>query len=283
MKVLVTGAGGQLGYDVCRALSTRRIQNKGTDFADFDITDAEATRKYLLDYHPDAVIHCSAWTAVDFAEDEPEKVYDVNVAGTRSVAEACKEIGAKLLYISTDYVFSGTGEQFYKPDDPTDPRSVYGKTKLQGELVVKELLERYFIVRASWMFGKNGSNFVKNMLRLAEMHSEIDVVCDQIGSPTYTVDLALLLCDMIVTDKYGTYHAANEGICSWAEFAAEIFRLTGKRVKVHPIPTSEHPTHAVRPMNSRMSKRKLDEMGFLRLPHWKDALKSYLKEIGQLP
>ncbi len=279
MKILVTGVGGQLGYDVCKVLDARRIENKGVDLADFDITDAKVTREYITSYHPDAVIHCSAWTAVDKAEDELETVRAVNTEGARNIAVACKEIGAKMLYISTDYVFPGTGDRFYEPDDPTGPLGAYGATKLGGELAVKELLDRYFIVRISWVFGKNGNNFVKTMLRLAETRDELNVVCDQVGSPTYTADLAPLLCDMIVTEKYGTYHATNEGICSWADFAEEIFRLADKQVKVHHIPTSEYPTRALRPLNSRMSKDKLEQAGFARLPQWKDALRRYLTEI----
>ena len=282
MKILVTGIGGQLGYDVCKVLDARHIENNGVDIADFDITDAEATRNYIVGYHPDAVIHCSAWTAVDKAEDELDTVRAVNTEGSRNVAAACKEIGAKMLYLSTDYVFPGTGDHFYEPEDPTGPLGAYGATKLGGELAVKGLLERYFIVRISWVFGKNGNNFIKTMLRLAESKSELNVVCDQIGSPTYTADLAPLLCDIIMTDKYGTYHATNEGICSWAEFAEEIFRLTKKNVKINPIPTREYPTRAVRPLNSRMSKDKLEQAGFTRLPHWKDALQRYLEEISAI-
>lgn len=277
---MVTGVGGQLGYDVCKVLDARQIENKGVDLVDFDITDAQATRNYIVTYHPDAVIHCSAWTAVDKAEDELDTVRAVNTEGPRNIAAACKEIGAKMLYLSTDYVFPGTGDRFYEPEDPTGPLGAYGATKLGGELAVKELLDRYFIVRISWVFGKNGNNFIKTMLRLAETKNEINVVCDQIGSPTYTADLAPLLCDMIMTDKYGTYHATNEGICSWAEFAEEIFRLAGKQVKVNYIPTSEYPTRAVRPLNSRMSKDKLEQAGFTRLPHWKDALYRYFLELS---
>lgn len=279
MKILVTGAGGQLGYDVCKVLTARNIEHRGVDIADFDITDAEATGDYITSYHPDAVIHCSAWTAVDKAEDEPDKVRAVNTEGPRNIAAACREIGAKLLYISTDYVFPGTGERFYEPEDSTGPLGVYGATKLGGELAVRELLERCFIVRISWVFGKNGSNFVKTMLRLAETRREVNVVCDQVGSPTYTADLAPLLCDMILTEKYGVYHATNEGVCTWAEFAQEIFRLAGKQVKVNAVPTSEYPTRAVRPLNSRMSKDKLEQMGFARLPTWQDALERYIKEL----
>lgn len=276
MKILVTGVGGQLGFDVCKELAARNIDHKGVDVVDFDITDAKATRKYIIDYHPDAVIHCSAWTAVDKAEDEIEKVRAVNTEGPRNIAFACKAISAKMLYISTDYVFPGDGDHFYEPEDPTGPLDAYGATKLGGELAVQELLDKYFIVRISWVFGENGNNFIKTMLRLSESKTEVNVVCDQIGSPTYTADLAPLLCDMIVTDKYGVYHATNEGVCSWAEFAEEVFRLSGKSVKVNAIPTSEYPTRAVRPLNSRLSKKKLDLMGFKRLPQWQNAVKRFL-------
>ena len=279
MKLLVTGVKGQLGYDVCKVLSARGIEHRGVDIEDFDITNVQATHDYIAAYRPDGVIHCSAWTAVDRAEDELEKVRAVNAEGPRNIASVCKEIGAKLEYISTDYVFPGTGDRFYEPDDPTGPLGAYGVTKLEGEQAVQALLERYFIVRVSWVFGKNGSNFIKTMLRLSETKSELNVVCDQIGSPTYTADLAPLLCDMVESEKYGIYHATNEGICSWAEFAEEIFRLAGKDVKVNPVPTSEYPTRAVRPLNSRMSKAKLEEMGFSRLPDWHDALARYLREL----
>lgn len=282
MRILVTGVGGQLGYDVCKVLATRNIEHKGVDIQDFDITNSGAVWKYITDYIPDAVIHCSAWTSVDKAEDEPEQCRAVNVDGTRNIAAVCREIGAKMLYISTDYVFPGDGEWFYEPDDPTHPLSVYGQTKLDGELTVRELLEQYFIVRTSWIFGKNGSNFIKTMLRLAETRTEVNVVCDQIGSPTYTADLAPLLCDMIETEKYGVYQATNEGVCSWAEFATEIFHLTEKKVHVNAIPSSEYPTRAVRPLNSKLSKGKLEQMGFFKLPHWQNALKRYLKEIREI-
>lgn len=279
MKVLVTGVNGQLGYDVCRELTARGVENIGVDIADFDITDAAAVENYLVNYHPDVVVHCSAWTAVDAAEDQPEKVSAVNGQGPRNIARVCKQIGAKMVYISTDYVFSGDGERFYEVDDPVEPTSVYGKTKLEGEQAVRETLDEHFIVRISWVFGKNGKNFVRTMLTLAETRPELNVVCDQIGSPTYTADLAPLLCDMIATDKYGTYHATNEGVCSWAEFTEEIFRQAGKQVKVNHIPTTEYPTKAVRPLNSRMSKEKLVENGFAKLPAWQDALSRYLKEL----
>lgn len=283
MKILVTGVKGQLGYDVCRILSARGIENRGVDIEDFDITDQEAVNAYIENYRPNAVIHCSAFTAVDKAEDAEELCIRVNADGARNMATAAEAVGAKIMYISTDYVFPGTGEQFYTPDDPTGPLSVYGKTKLMGEEAVRAVSDRHFIVRISWVFGKNGNNFVKTMLRLGETKTDLNVVCDQIGSPTYTYDLSRLLCDMIVTEKYGTYHATNEGVCSWAEFAAEIMKQGGKATVIHPIPSSEYPTRASRPLNSRMSKDKLEENGFARLPHWKDALTRYLCELCEEP
>lgn len=280
MKVLVTGVKGQLGYDVCRVLNARGIENRGVDIEDFDITNADAVNAYISSYRPDAIIHCSAYTAVDKAEDDAERCERVNAMGPANIAAAANAIGAKMMYISTDYVFPGTGECFYTPDDATGPLSIYGKTKLMGEEAVKSTTDRHFIVRISWVFGKNGGNFVKTMLRLAETKTDLNVVCDQIGSPTYTYDLSLLLCDMIVTDRYGTYHATNEGICSWAEFAKEIMQQAGKTTVIHPIPSSQYPTRAVRPLNSRMSKDKLVENGFSRLPEWKDALSRYLNELS---
>ena len=280
IKILVTGVKGQLGYDICRVLSDRGIENRGVDLDDFDITDAEAVKAYIESYRPTAVIHCSAFTAVDRAEDEIELCTHVNADGAKNIAEAADAVGAKMMYISTDYVFPGTGDRFYEPDDPTGPLSVYGKTKLMGENAVRAASNRHFIVRISWVFGINGKNFIKTMLRLSETKTDLNVVCDQIGSPTYTYDLSRLLCDMIVTDRYGTYHATNEGTCSWAEFAAEIMRLAGKSTVIHPIPTSEYPTRASRPLNSRMSKDKLEANGFSRLPHWKDALARYLNELN---
>lgn len=279
MKILVTGVKGQLGYDVCRILSDRGIEHRGVDIDDFDITDRQAVSNYIESYHPDAVIHCSAFTAVDRAEDDVELCTRVNVDGARNIADAAAKLGAKIMYISTDYVFPGNGERFYQPDDPTGPLSVYGKTKLMGEVAVRAASDRHFIVRISWVFGKNGNNFVKTMLRLAETKTDLNVVADQIGSPTYTYDLSLLLCDMIATERYGTYHATNEGVCSWAEFAEEIMKQGGKTTVIHPIPSSEYPTRATRPLNSRMSKDRLEENGFSRLPHWKDALTRYLKEL----
>lgn len=281
MKILVTGATGQLGYDVCRVLKERDIEYVGLGSAGCDITDSLAVSALLERVRPDAVIHCAAYTRVDEAEDEPEKCIAINEGGTRNIAAACKKIGAKMLYISTDYVFSGAGEGFYEPDDPTGPQNVYGKSKLAGEQAIQELLTSYFIVRTSWVFGKNGSNFIKTMLRLAETREEVGVVSDQIGSPTYTVDLAPLLCDMIQTEKYGIYHATNEGVCSWAELAEEVFRLAGKDVKMKHVTTAEYLVKAKRPYNSRMSKNKLDEVGFMRLSDWHDASKRFLAEIAQ--
>ena len=279
MRILVTGASGQLGYDVERELERRGIEHLGTSSRELDITDRAAVEHLMQSYRPDAVIHCAAYTKVDLAEDEPERCWAFNADGTRNMAAACREIGAKMLYISTDYVFPGTGEQFRRTDDPVSPVNTYGRSKLAGELAVQSLLEKYFIVRISWVFGKNGNNFVKTMLRLAETKAELSVVCDQIGSPTYTADLAPLLCDMVQTERYGVYHATNEGTCAWSEFAEAIFELAGRQVVVHPIPTSAYPTRAVRPLNSRMSKECLHSNGFQELPEWKNALARYLKEI----
>lgn len=279
MRVLVTGVSGQLGYDVARVLAQRGIEYRGTSSKDLDITDRAAVEHLMQSYRPDAVIHCAAYTKVDLAEDEPERCWAVNADGTRNLAAACREIGAKMLYISTDYVFPGTGEQFRRTDDPVSPVNTYGRSKLAGELAVQSLLETYFIVRISWVFGKNGNNFVKTMLRLAETRTELTVVCDQIGSPTYTADLAPLLCDMVQTERYGIYHATNGGTCAWSEFAETIFELADKQVTVYPIPTSAYPTRAVRPLNSRMSKECLHSNGFQELPAWKNALARYLKEI----
>ncbi|MDD3192694.1 MAG: dTDP-4-dehydrorhamnose reductase [Oscillospiraceae bacterium] len=281
MKILVTGVKGQLGYDVMKVLHQRGIECLGADIEDFDITDKAATLAFIERYAPDVVIHCSAYTAVDRAQEDPELCWRVNVDGARHIAAACKKVGAKMVYISTDYVFPGTGERFYETDDPTGPLSVYGKTKLGGELAVKELLDRYFIVRISWVFGKNGNNFVKTMLRLGRERDQVNVVCDQIGSPTYTADLAPLLCDMAATEKYGVYHATNEGVCSWADFAARIFELGGCKAVMNPIPSSEYPAKAARPFNSRLSKKSLDDAVFSRLPTWQDALERYLKEIQE--
>lgn len=279
MKVLVTGVGGQLGYDVMKELEKRGIDCCGADRAEFDITDFQATKNFIKAYMPDAVIHCSAYTAVDKAEEEIELCRAVNAEGTENIAKVCKDIDAKMIYISTDYVFPGTGEHFYEPEDSTAPCNVYGETKLEGELAVKRLLEKYFIVRISWVFGINGNNFIKTMLKLGTSRKELSVVADQVGSPTYTADLAILLVDMVSTEKYGIYHATNEGICSWADFAEKIFVAAGLSVKVNHITSEEYPTKATRPKNSRMSKNKLVENGFNRLPSWEDAVERYVKLV----
>jgi len=282
MRILVTGSGGQLGYDVMKVLKQHNIDCLGADRAKLDITDYVSAHKVITAYNPDVIIHCAAYTAVDKAEDAVECCRRVNALGTENIAKICHEINAKMVYISTDYVFSGSGEQFYEVDDETGPANVYGLTKLEGERIVRSLLTKYFIVRISWVFGYNGNNFVKTMLKLGETHSELTVVADQIGSPTYTADLAALLYDMVSTDKYGIYHITNEGTCSWAEFAREIFYQAGMQVKVQPIPASLYHTKAARPYNSRMSKEKLNEKGFKRLPNWQNALKRYLKELNKI-
>jgi len=279
MKILVTGATGQLGYDVCKVLTARGIDHIGLGSKDCDITDRAQVFALFDREQPTAVIHCAAHTKVDLAEDEPERAWSINAEGTRNIAEACRKHSAKLLYISTDYVFAGEGEQFYSPDDTVGPKGVYGRTKLAGELAVQSMVKEHFIVRISWVFGINGSNFVKTMLKLSETRDTLTVVCDQFGSPTYTYDLAPLLCDMIMTDKYGIYHATNEGECSWADFSRAIFAAAGKQMTVKNVTTEEYGAKAPRPANSRMSKDKLTENGFARLPHWQDALERYLKEI----
>ena len=276
IKVLVTGVSGQLGYDVVKRLNALRIETIGIGVETFDIADKEQTEAYILNYKPDVVVHCAAYTAVDKAEDEQERCYAINVDGTRNIAEACKKIDAKMVYISTDYVFDGEGTDAQKEDKPTTPIDYYGYTKEQGELVVQKILEKYFIIRTSWVYGENGNNFVKTMLKLGQTKDEISAVNDQIGAPTYTPDLAVLICDMLQTSKYGTYHGVNEGYCSWYEFAVEIFKQSYIKIKVNSIPTSEYPTRAKRPLNSRLSKEMLDKNGFDRLPDWKDALVRYL-------
>lgn len=284
MKVLVTGAGGQLGHDVVLELKKRGHEAVGVDIDDVDITDADSVNTVISSTMPDAVIHCAAWTAVDAAEDEVnrEKVRRVNVDGTLNIAKACKRIGCKMMYISTDYVFSGRGSEPWKPNcTEYAPVSVYGQTKLDGERAVANTLENFFIVRIAWVFGSNGKNFIKTMLALSEKYESLRVVSDQIGTPTYCVDLSRLLVDMIQTDKYGYYHATNEGgYISWADFAAEIFRQSGKATNVIPVTTEEYGlSKAARPFNSRLDKSKLSESGFERLPSWQDALCRYLKEI----
>lgn len=278
MKVLVTGANGQLGYDVVKELQYRNIECYGATRADFDLCDFAAAEKFITAYNPDVIIHCAAYTAVDKAEDEVELCRAVNAGGTENIAKICKTIDAKMLYISTDYVFDGTKDGCYEVNDIPNPINVYGQTKLEGEQAVQKILNKYFIVRISWVFGRHGNNFVKTMLRLGKERQEISVVADQIGSPTYTKDLAKLLVDMIQTDKYGIYHATNEGECSWAEFAEEIFKVAGMDVMVKHIAAEEYPTKAKRPKNSRMSKRNLMNNGFNLLEDWKSAVSRYIKD-----
>ncbi|MBO4291500.1 MAG: dTDP-4-dehydrorhamnose reductase [Lachnospiraceae bacterium] len=280
MKVFVTGVKGQLGYDVVKELEKRGLEAVGVDIDEMDITDAESVDRVITEANPDAVIHCAAYTAVDAAEDNEDLCRKVNADGPRNIAKVCKKLDIKMIQISTDYVFDGQGERAWEPDDACGPQSVYGRTKLEGELAVREILEKYFIVRIAWVFGINGKNFVKTMLRLAETHDQLTVVNDQFGSPTYTYDLARLLVDMVQTDKYGIYHATNEGFCSWYDFACAIFKAAGKNTVVKPVTTAEYGAKAFRPYNSRMSKEKLTENGFERLPAWEDALERYLKELG---
>lgn len=293
MKVLVTGIKGQLGYDCVNELTKRGHEAVGVDIEEMDITDAASVNKVVTETAPDAVIHCAAWTAVDAAEDEEnrEKVRLVNAVGTENIAKVCKELDCKMLYLSTDYVFDGQGTKPWEPDcRDYKPLSVYGETKLAGELAVSETLEKYYIVRIAWVFGKNGKNFIKTMLNLGKTHDTIKVVSDQIGTPTYTYDLAKLLVDMAETDKYGYYHATNEGgYISWYDFTEEIFRqasemghpeYSSERLHVVPVTTEEYGvSKARRPFNSRLDKSKLTENGFTLLPTWQDALQRYLKEI----
>lgn len=294
MKVLVTGAGGQLGYDVMHELACRGHEAVGVDIGEMDITDAASVRKVLFEQFPDVVIHLAAWTAVDAAEAEEnrETVRLVNATGTRYIAQMCRELGCKMMYISTDYVFDGEGTEPWEPDDTMrKPLNWYGQTKYEGELAVEELLTKYFIVRISWVFGEHGKNFVKTMLRLGKTKERLTVVNDQIGSPTYTADLARLLVDMAETEKYGRYHATNEGICSWYEYAVEIFRQAAelgyeeydaRHLQVEPVSSDAYPSVAKRPANSRMSKDKLVQQGFEPLPAWQDALKRYLSIGGMI-
>ena len=296
MRVFVTGVGGQLGHDVMDELARMGIEAVGSDihetldtpyaYRQLDITDPDAVRRVLTDVSPDAVIHCAAWTAVDAAEDEAnrEKVHLINAVGTENIARVCKNLDSVMMYISTDYVFNGQGSEPWQPDcRDYAPLNHYGQTKLEGELAVSSILERYFIVRIAWVFGANGNNFIKTMLRLSETHEELRVVDDQIGTPTYTLDLARLLVDMILSDRYGYYHATNEGgYISWYDFAVEIFRQAGRDVKVLPVSTAEYGlSKAKRPFNSRLDKSKLMENGFTPLPEWKDAMARYLVELGK--
>lgn len=279
--VLITGAQGQLGRDVAVCLQQRHIPCTGLGRRQLDITDEEAVAACLKRCRPQAVVHCAAYTAVDRAEEEPEACRAVNVLGTRHIAAACEDAGAKLLYISSDYVFSGEGTAPYETGSPTGPLSVYGESKLLGEQEALQLCARCFVVRVSWSFGRHGQNFVKTMLRLGQERERLQVVCDQIGSPTYTADLAPLLCDMLQTERYGVYHATNEGFCSWAQFAEEIFAQAGMKTQVQPIPAAQYPAKAARPKNSRLSKKSLDEAGFSRLPPWQDALQRCLLSLRE--
>lgn len=279
MKVFVTGVKGQLGFDVAEELKKRGHEAIGADIEEMDITDPDSVNRVLKTAAPDAVIHCAAYTAVDAAEDNEELCRKVNANGTEYIAKVCRELDIKMMYISTDYVFNGQGARPWEPEDKREPLNVYGQTKYEGELAVEENLEKYFIVRIAWVFGVNGKNFIKTMLNLGKTRDSLTVVADQIGSPTYTADLACLLADMIVTDCYGSYHATNEGLCSWYEFACEIFNQAGMKVKVEPVSSENYPVKAKRPMNSRMNKDKLEENGFCRLPSWQDALKRYLESI----
>lgn len=279
MRVLVTGVKGQLGHDVVEELEKRGHAAVGVDIEEMDITDAAGVERVITEADVEAVIHCAAYTAVDAAEDNVDVCRRVNADGTENVAEVCKKLDLKMMYISTDYVFNGQGTRAWEPDDEREPLNVYGQTKCEGELAVEKHLSRYFIVRIAWVFGVNGKNFIRTMLNLGKTHDSLTVVDDQVGSPTYTCDLARLLVDMIETDRYGRYHATNEGLCSWYEFACEIFRQAGMKVNVSPVDSASYPSKAKRPMNSRMSKEKLDENGFVRLPTWQDALSRYLQEI----
>ena len=277
--ILVTGITGQLGHDVAKELARRGEDFIATTRNEIDLTTEEGAKSFILEKKPEAVIHCAAYTAVDKAEEEAELALTVNGMGTRRIAEACREIGAKMLYISTDYVFGGEGSEPYEIHDEKNPINIYGTSKLLGENSVAAILRDYFIVRISWVFGANGKNFVKTMLELAKRRRKLQIVDDQIGSPTYTADLAPLLVDMIHSDKYGIYHATNEGFCSWAEFAEEIFKQIGKKINVEKIPSEDYPTPAKRPLNSRLSKKSLDDAGFNRLPDWQDAVRRFLIEI----
>ena len=284
MKVLVTGVKGQLGYDVVKELTSRGHTAIGVDIDEMDITDSNSVNDVITHTNPDAVIHCAAWTAVDLAEYDENipKVEAVNTYGTNNIAQVCKNIDCKMVYISTDYVFDGQGTEPWQPDcKEYAPLNVYGRTKLDGELAVSRIMDKYFIVRIAWVFGKNGNNFIKTMLRVGKAHDRVTVVNDQIGTPTYTGDLARLLADMVETEKYGYYHATNEGgYISWYDFAKEIFKQAGYSTEVVPVTTAEYGlSKAKRPFNSRLDKSKLAEAGFEPLPTWQDALTRYLEEI----
>lgn len=278
MKVLVTGVKGQLGYDIVKECEKRNISAIGVDIEEMDITNPAQVEEVIKEAQVDAVIHCAAWTAVDKAEEQVDLCRKVNKDGPANIAKVCEELDIPMMYFSTDYVFNGLGEEPWMEYEEREPLNVYGQTKYEGELEV-ERLKKYFTIRISWVFGLNGNNFIKTMLRLGKERGEVSVVNDQVGSPTYTYDLAKLCVDMIQTDKYGTYHATNQGYCSWYEFACEIFKQAGMNVKVNPVDSSAFPAKAVRPKNSRMNQTELDRNGFDRLPTWQDALERYLKEI----
>ena len=280
MKVLVTGVNGQLGHDIVEECQKRNIEAIGVDVKEMDITNVNQVNEVITETKPDAIIHCAAWTAVDKAEDEVEQCRKVNRDGTKHIVDVCEKLDLPLMYFSTDYVFDGQGEEPWNEYDERHPLNVYGQTKYEGELEV-ERLKKHFIIRISWVFGINGHNFIKTMLRLGKERGEVSVVNDQIGSPTYTYDLARLCVDMIQTKEYGTYHATNEGICSWYEFACEIFKQAKMDVIVHPVDSTQFPTRAIRPKNSRMNKTELDKHGFTRLPSWQDALERYLDTLDQ--
>ncbi len=281
MKVLVTGVKGQLGHDVMNELAKRGYEGVGVDVDEMDITDEAAVRRVMEEVRPDKMVHCAAWTAVDAAEDQVEMCRKVNTLGTENIAKMCGELDIPMIYLSTDYVFDGEGTRPWEPDDPVvKPLNVYGQTKYEGELAVEKYTDKYYIVRIAWVFGVNGKNFIKTMLNLGKTHDTLTVVDDQIGTPTYTYDLAKLLVDMLEKEEYGKYHATNEGgYISWCDFAKEIFRQAGMDVKVTPVSSDQYPAKAKRPSNSRMEKNKLTQHGFERLPSWQDALSRYLKEI----
>lgn len=281
MKILVTGVAGQLGWDCMKRLTALGMDCKGVDYNDFDLTDGEAVMAAVKAYAPDGILHCAAYTNVNKAETEPEKCAEVNGMGTLNLVRAAMAVNAKLLYVSTDYVFPGDGEDPFDVTDPLGAKNVYGLSKAQGEEAVRSIMQRYFIVRVAWVFGKNGNNFVKTMLKLGREKSEVSVVCDQFGSPTYTPDLARLMCEMIQTERYGVYHATNEGFCSWADFATEIMHQALLPCKVRPITSAEYPQPVKRPANSRLSKISLDAGGFNRLPPWQDALRRFLLELKE--
>ena len=279
MRVLVTGAAGQLGSDVAKKLRQIGMETIGADLKEFDILDGKATRNFVNDCKPDMVVHCAAYTKVDQAEAEADLCQRINAGGTENIALACRECGSGLCYLSTDYVFDGTAERPYETGDVPNPISVYGKSKYKGEQLAASLVPNHYILRTSWVFGENGNNFVKTMLNLGRHHQNLRVVSDQIGSPTYTVDLADLIASLIRTEKFGIYHGTNSGYCSWADFAAEIFRQTNWNVTVERIPSSAYPTKAERPKNSRLSKQCLINSGLSLLPDWQDGLARFLKEI----